>query len=895
MLTETRQTTVGIIEFYFPEYEIFLDNPNTSKGGACIMVRKNTYLNVRLIQDNTINLKNKCKCINCEIDNVWVSLELNNKKAIIGCIYRHPKAESGISHFNEKLDEVMKNIKDNTLTLIAGDFNINLINSENAHTEQYINTILQNSFIPCITIPTRVTYHSASIIDHILLKTPKNLLQTKVSAGNLITDISDHLPNVLFINLVVKPTKERPLIRLFTPNKISNYLDKVNNEKDLITYDNNTNINDNNLQNTYHELDINFLDLLNKYFPLIRQSRKQFKDKPYVTSGIKESIKSRNSLYKIYLEDPTEDNEYNWKFKRNRVVDILRKSESEYYASLIKNHAESSKMLWKTLGSIIKKTKTNHSTIEKLKIGNVSATDPQEIVGNVNKYFCTVGEELANKYANNDKNEFIKYLGNPSQQSVFLSRVTKEEIIDEIKNLKINKSPGQDEFTAKFLKISVNKIAPVLCEIFNLSIKTGKYPDPLKIAKVIPIYKKGDPSLTSNYRPISVLSCINKIYEKILFKRLYNFLEKYNILYEFQFGFRQGHSTEHALIEIVDKIKQAMDNNEITCGLFLDLSKAFDTVNHEILLYKLEHYGIRGPAYKLLKNYLTNRKQFVKLGKHKSELRDITCGVPQGSVLGPLLFILYVNDLSKACPTGNTRIFADDTNVFFKCKDTNEITRIGSQIMTQLYQWFKSNKLTLNAEKSNFIIFRSKQNRIKNIPDQLSFDNLTINRSNYVQYLGVILDEHLTWNEHINELCNKLKRLFKTFYCLRRFIDKEQVKTIYYALVYSRIKYGITVYGSANKNKLSKIQTLQNKLLKVLLAKRYRYSTNALHNELNILKISDIAKVNSLTFVHNYFHGKLPKIFHNYFTVFREVHKINTRGADNHFRIDIYNTNIKYS
>ena len=179
MLTETRQTTVGIIEFYFPEYEIFLDNPNTSKGGACIMVRKNTYLNVRLIQDNTINLKNKCKCINCEIDNVWVSLELNNKKAIIGCIYRHPKAESGISHFNEKLDEVMKNIKDNTLTLIAGDFNINLINSENAHTEQYINTILQNSFIPCITIPTRVTYHSASIIDHILLKTPTDPLHTK--------------------------------------------------------------------------------------------------------------------------------------------------------------------------------------------------------------------------------------------------------------------------------------------------------------------------------------------------------------------------------------------------------------------------------------------------------------------------------------------------------------------------------------------------------------------------------------------------------------------------------------------------------------------------------------------------------------------------------------------
>ena len=210
----------------------------------------------------------------------------------------------------------MKSIHDNTLSIIAGDFNINLIKTENANTEQYTNTILQNSFIPCITIPTRVTYHSASIIDHILLKTPRNLIHTKVSAGNLITDISDHLPNILFMDLAIKSINERPLIRLFTPQKISEYLEKCKNEKPLISYENNININDNNLQNTYMELDTNFLELFNKYFPLIRQSRKQFKDKPYVTSGIKESIKSRNALYKAYIANPTEDNELIWKQKK---------------------------------------------------------------------------------------------------------------------------------------------------------------------------------------------------------------------------------------------------------------------------------------------------------------------------------------------------------------------------------------------------------------------------------------------------------------------------------------------------------------------------------------------------------------------------------------------------
>ena len=215
------------------------------------------------------------------------------------------------------------------------------------------------------------------------------------------------------MDLVIKSTKERPLIRLFTPQKISDYLEKSKKEKPLITYENNTNINDNNLQNTYVELDKNYLELFNKYFPLIRQSHKQFKDKPYVTSGIKESIKSRNALYKAYRANPTEANEIIWKNKKNRIVDILRKSESDYYATIINNHAESSKMLWKTMGNILNKTKSNHSTINNLKTGNAISNDPQEITGNINNYFCTIGEELANKFKNSGNNEYKKAMLSP--------------------------------------------------------------------------------------------------------------------------------------------------------------------------------------------------------------------------------------------------------------------------------------------------------------------------------------------------------------------------------------------------------------------------------------------------------------------------------------------------
>ena len=728
-----------------------------------------------------------------------------------------------------------------------------------------------------------------------LVKTTKKLIQTKVSAGNLITDISDHFPNFLFIDLVIQKYQDRPLIRIFTPNKIEKYRNEVVNENPLVTSENSINLEDNNPQSSYNEFDENLHKVYNKYFPLVKKSRKQANDKPFITNGIKESIKSRNALFKKYLDDPSEINKQNWKNKRNRVVQILRKAESDYYASFIKNNSDNSKQLWKRFGNVLGKSKSNQSPIDKLLIDDKLITDQKTITSEFNKYFCSVGEKLASKIRDTGSDNFKKYLTHPSQHSIYLSNITINEIIIEINNLEQNKSPGHDEFTAKFLKISHDIISPILCDIFNICMKKGEYPNLLKIAKVLPIFKKGSKSQVSNYRPISVLSCINKIFEKILAKRIYSFLEKHQTLYEFQFGFRTGHSTTHALIEISDRLKLALNSNKMMCGLFLDLSKAFDTVNHKILLSKLDHYGIRGPAYNLLKSYLSNRKQYVKIGKHKSELREIKCGVPQGSVLGPLLFILYINDLHKSCDSGKIRIFADDTTVFFECKSKNDITAIGSQIMTQLNAWFKANKLTLNSEKSNFIIFRSRQNQITNLPEQIVFQNTSISRSNTAKYLGVTLDEHLTWNQHITEVCNKLKRYFKLFYSIRNLINIKQVKIIYYAFIYSRIKYGISIFGFTSNNKLQRMQVLQNKLLKVLLAKNYRYSTNLLHNELKIIKVIDIAKLEALTFIHNYFNNKLPGIFNNYFQLVSEIHDRNTRRSEREIYITTYKTEIGIS
>ena len=227
---------------------------------------------------------------------------------------------------------------------------------------------------------------------------------------------------------------------------------------------------------------------------------------------------------------------------------------------------------------------------------------------------------------------------------------------------------------------------------------------------------------------------MNKIFEKILYARLVHYFEKFNLFYKYQFGFRTNHSTEHALIEIVDQIRLSIDKDQLTCGIFIDLSKAFDTVNHDILLDKLDNYGIRGKALSLFRSYLSGRKQYTVIENVKSKTSNIDCGVPQGSVLGPLFFLLFINDLPNCCPTGKIRIFADDTNVFFHSNNIEDLITNAKRIMLQLNSWFVSNKLTLNTSKSSFTIFKSSRKKINNIPKSIDFLNFKIERKFSVKF-----------------------------------------------------------------------------------------------------------------------------------------------------------------
>ena len=879
LLTETGLISQSLIEREFPDFILYADPPKTKKGGAGILIRKNIFYDVEPLNNSAdFSFNNNCPCNKCLTESQFLKLKSNTNEFIIGSVYRHPNGNP--VHFNTEYFRILENMNKKSICIIGGDFNLNMLDYDKQYIRNYVNNTMENNFVPCITLPSRITSSSSTLIDHIMLRLPINKIQCKVNSGNFICDITDHLPNFVIINLNIKHQNYRPFIRLFTPNKINEFNENIDQEMSKLNQNLDLTFHTNDVNLIYSNFFINYKNILDRYFPKVKMSRKKAKDKPWITEGLKTSIKTRNKLFENYHKNKTEENEKKGKTYRNNFLAIVCEAEVSYYKNLITKHNNSCNSMWKIFGNILK-NKSCSTKVTKLKCEGKTLIKPNDISEAFNNFFTNIGETLSKEFDNDSNSSYNKYINTQNVTKLKLSGISTNEIIHEINNLEIKKSNGYDDIPTLFLKLTKNLVSKPLAKIYNLSVKTGTYPSHLKIAKVTPIYKKGDPQSPSNYRPISVLTHINKIFEKVLFNRLSSHLTKHNLLYNYQYGFREGHSTTQALVELTDNLKTSIDNGNHACGIFIDLTKAFDTVNHSILIDKLNKYGVSGKANSLLKSYLENRVQYVEVNNSKSSHKDITCGVPQGSVLGPLLFLIYINDLPNCSPLGNIRIFADDTAIFFECNDPTQLAHITENIMNNISEWFKANKLTLNLDKSNFCIFRSVKNKNKPIPESIKFGDKQIYRVSHIKYLGLYLDEHLSFSYHINEVCKSLRKYFPVFYNIRRYLNNAHIKAIYYSMIYSKIKYGILTYGLTTATNLNKVQIIQNKLLKVITNQKYRTPTNDLHNSLEILKVKDILTQETLSFVHNFTHNKLPIIFNNYFRKFNDIHDRNTRNRNN--------------
>ena len=372
---------------------------------------------------------------------------------------------------------------------------------------------------------------------------------------------------------------------------------------------------------------------------------------------------------------------------------------------------------------------------------------------------------------------------------------------------------------------------------------------------------------------------MSKILEKIIYKRLYIFLQVNDILIPNQYGFRKKYSTDFAIIKLLDKITECFAKKEHLIGIFMDLSKAFDTIDHDILMYKLQRYGVRGTSLFWIRDYLSNRKQYVMYQSSKSSTSTITCGVPQGSILGPLLFLIYINDIVYSSPVLSFTLFADDTNIFYSHKNFNTlISNINSEI-SKVSQWFMCNKLSLNIAKTNFIRFKPRSTETVVSNYNISINGLPLTEMKSTKFLGVTIDSCLSWNDHIHNVHTSISRGIGILYRLKDFISQNSLTILYNALILPFITYCNIVWGNCGSTKINSILLLQKRAMRLITNSRYLSPTNPLFSQLEMLKINDIHTIQTPIFMHKYTFNQLPSVFDNFFVPNSNIHSYPTRNS----------------
>lgn len=446
---------------------------------------------------------------------------------------------------------------------------------------------------------------------------------------------------------------------------------------------------------------------------------------------------------------------------------------------------------------------------------------------------------------------------------MFMDSVTPNLVYNTINDLQLTNSVGTDGINIKILKACAHIVKFILASLFNWSLEAGIFPNILKIGKIVPVYKKGDPLVISNYRPISILCTISKIFERIVFDRIYTFLDKYNMLHPAQHGFVKGKSTQTALLLFISKVYSTLDKGLKSMSLFMDLSKAFDLVNHNLLLQKLHWYGLRGSIHHWLKSYLSDRKQVVVINNTISSELPVTSGVPQGSILGPLLFLLFVNDLPNNMDN-NFIMYADDNTYVGAATKWEDLRTNMQATLNKLVDWFTTNNMSVNIDKSVFMKFTPKRKEA-DCSHLLKIDKRSIQQVTSAKFLGLYLDSDFGWLTHINNLCSKLSQACYVLYRLRNIVNVEVIKTYYYTCFESRIKYGLTFWGASSHS--IRVFRMQKRAVRTMLNVPRRSSCRNLFKKLKIMPLPTCFIYETLILIKSIKANlQQNKDFHNYFT-----------------------------
>ena len=437
---------------------------------------------------------------------------------------------------------------------------------------------------------------------------------------------------------------------------------------------------------------------------------KQVIRQPWMTSGLIKCSRKCDRLYAKFIgKGQNTDSCQNFTRYRNVCNSIKRIAKAKYFTDLLQNYANDIRKTWRVLNSITGRKNDKSTISDTFIVGGKKETNKETIANG----FANVGRQFADAIpkANKQPSHYTKCA--PNLHSLYLFPTDTNEISKILGKCANKKSAGDDGISLVLLKQLSSTISYPIAKLVNMSFEQGVFPTAMKMAKVIPIYKGKSKELFTNYRPISLLSNVSKVLEKVMHKRLSAYMEKHQMLYRNQFGFRPKHSTSDAVIQFAHDALHSLDTNGKCLSVFLDLSKAFDTISHDTLTSKMSHYGVRGTSINWFKSYLCNRTQYVSYKGTKSECSVVTHGVPQGSVLGPLLFILYTNDLPNSIKHSKTMLFADDTTIYATGNNSADLFEKVNEDLSHLTDWFRAIQLSVNASKTKYILISNKNNTTK--------------------------------------------------------------------------------------------------------------------------------------------------------------------------------------
>ena len=783
----------GVVIYYKKKFKVFVEEPEVS-GANCLIVKFNT------------------------------------DTCILG-MYR-PPSQHNTDNFINSVDTLIGTLNCYKNVILCGDINIDICpNSPDKRQHDYLNLMATYSMLPGHTLPT----HGRTCLDHIMIRSKDEatclVIESSITDHECVALCLNHSARLSYNNSYKRINFER-LDMIITGIDFQPILDCT--DVDIAT------------DSLISQLSL----AINNSTELTRIPKRQHISKPWITKGLLRCMKNRDNLYKKLKRDcRNEILKTTYKRYRNYCNLLLKKAKIKYEREEIDNAKENKKQLWDTIKKFsgCNKTKDHSMTL-------LDRNEPVKSINQINSFFANVGRNLAEEIVHSqhyntplprDTSCFT-----PNSSMVMLP-TDELEVKRVVRGLKNGCAVGNDLISGKLLKRYLDILTPSITHICNLAISTGIFPRAFKIALVKPIHKGGKPDCVNNYRPISILPALSKILERLMNQRLTTFLEDNNLLSPNQFGFRHRRSTSDAVHELVHSIATTLDNKGKCVTMFLDLAKAFDSVSIPHLLIKLETLGVRGLPLKLFENYLKDRRQRVKIDQIISNESDISFGVPQGSIIGPTLFLVYINDLCNL-QLDNAKIltFADDTAIFFGGTSWEQVFESAQKGFDKVSQWLHRNVLTLNTSKTKYIAFALRSNLLPiptlNIiahncsPGLIPCTCKSLQRTDQIKYLGVIIDQTLSFRPHIEVLVSRLRKLIHVFRNLRHIADQRLIKMVYHTLCQSLLEYCITSWGGACKSYLIEAERAQRAILKVALGRPYRYPTVKLYTEWDVLTVRKI-------------------------------------------------------